>query len=539
MINLLLILFLFIIFFIVVFFIMRYILKKIVHKSYAKNHFFYRRRYLKEIPIPFDLKTIRRAKNAGQFIGVVFLTAIIAFTFFNNVTPLGLTVTYDLSQNTNGMSQLTPMNRVSQTKYYGQPVTKIINDLVYFTTDMPFTFDTATVKVYFKNASPNQTFSLGFQDQSGWHYNVVPYDAPFINSLKWTHSGNEPILYQRKQNYSTADTFLSNPPRDAIIGIFNYDNDIGNNSQIHLSNYNPQNSITTIPTPFRGSVVMYAYLDKEPFHFAVEKQDLNWYPDPDTVTVSVYKDNNLLYQTTAQDDGITNGSRKILPPTKLAVNNPSNQPPTSGIYKIVINANQDTIIKNIRTNLHKLVFQGSIFLAGNQAIYKGVIASTSATTVFTNALSLSALTYHNSGEQQIMVGDESLNLNTLQTPATIKPPDVLSKVIVPQNDVILNAFQGYFSFTPDQFFIPSKYYVMPVTSKDDVAMVDYILSNYVPSHYENGWQVNEQTFDLSTAYTTNNKLNWIIEAPRLKENNRSIIIRDIHVTLHKKGWLKF
>ena len=51
------------------------------------------------------------------------------------------------------------------------------------------------------------------------------------------------------------------------------------------------------------------------------------------------------------------------------------------------------------------------------------------------------------------------------------------------------------------------------------------------------WQVNERTFDLATAYTEDNKLSWTVKAPKLKERGGEIIIKDIQITFHKKGWL--
>jgi len=491
--------------------------------------------YLKEIPITLNYKTIKHARIVGQFFGIVLFTAIITFTVLNNITPFGITVQYDMGANTKSMSQLGPKNRVTAGTYNGVQVSKITDNLVYFTTDMPFDFDTATVKVYFQNPSPDQTFSVGFQDQLDWHYNLKPYDAPFLNGLNWTSNGYDPVLYQKQQNYPSADAFLRNSPHNAIIGTFDYDNDIGDPT-VNLPNYKPQKQETVINTPLRGKQIIYAYLDHEPFHMIIQKQELNWYPNPDTMTVSVFKNNQLVYKTTSDDDGITDGSRKVLPPTDVRIDNPGT--PESGVYKIVIDANGDTLIKSISTNLHKIVFANALYPVANSSVYGSVVASTSATTVYTNALSLSAVTYHNNGEQTLTVGSESAILNMLQIPLQIIPPDRLTKIVAPQNDVILNGFQGYFSFSPDQFFTPSNYYVMPVNTQEDLNMIDYLVTDYHPSHQENGWQVNEQTFDMSTANVVNNKLSWVIQSPKLKQNGGSLIIKDIQVTFHKKGWLR-
>jgi hypothetical protein len=500
-----------------------------------RNKQLIRRLYLKEIPLILNYRSIKHARIIGQFFGLVLFTGIIAFTVYSNFTPLGLTVNYDLAANTNTISPLGPKYRVGPSTYYGQAVSKITDDLVYFTTNFPFNFDTATVKVYFQNPSNEQTFSIGFQDQSTWHYNTLPFDAPFLNNLKWKKNGNDTVLYQKKQNYLSADNFFSNPPHNAIIGTFNYDSDIGN-SKVTIPNYKPQTKETVINTPLRGRQVLYAYLQNEPFHMTIEKQDLNWYADPDTVTITVYKDNILVYQAIAGDDGIKDGSHRVMPPTDITISNPGPGLPENGVYKIVIDANGDTIIKSIKTNLHKIVFANSIFPVANSDAYSGIASSTSPTSVYTNALSLSATAIHTTSEQIITVGKQQVNLNELNIPITIIPTDLLTKVVIPKSDVVLNGFQGYFAFTPDEYFTPSNYFVLPVNTSDDLNLVDYLVTTYHPSYRENGWLVNEQTFDLSTAYSINNKLSWLIDSPQLKQNSGSLIIKDIQITFHKNGW---
>jgi hypothetical protein len=491
------------------------------------RHYFY---FLSE-------KTRIRLQVFGQFCGIILLTAIIAFVFLNIFAPLGITIQYTMGQDNNNISTIGPSNRVSTIMLNGQKVTKTNNDLVYFTTDIPFNFDSATVKIWYKNSNPDQTFSVGFQDQENWDYDIKPFDVPFFNTLTWEKSGSNPILYQRKQAYKSAGAFLQNPPKNAIIGTFDIDNtDIGDTSKTRIADYQPSKKNTIITAPLRGKHVIYAYLDQEPFHMIIQKQDLNWYAGADPMTVSIYKGNSLVDQVTEPDDGITVASSKIGNIQKIDIDSSSSGFPQSGVYKIVINADEDTIIKSITTNLHKLVFQGSLFLAGNNQVYPGVNDSSSATTVYTNALSLSAMTYHVAGEQQITVDNQILNLNSTQYPQTITPSNNLSEIIVPKNDVILDGFQGYFAFSRGQFFLPTKYHVLPITSDYDIPLTDYILTDYSPSYKEAGWQVNEQTFDLHSAYINNNNLSWIIEAPQLKERNNTLLIKNIQVTFHKNGW---
>ncbi len=360
---------------------------------------------------------------------------------------------------------------------------------------------------------------------------------PLLNDLSWSAIGmTSPVLFQRKQQFGTVDDFLAHPPTNALIGTYAYDKDFGTSKQ-QLPNYQPATTDTVIDTPLRGKHTMYIYLHHEPFHMIIEKQDLNWYEDPDPMTVTVYKDNDIVFQETVDDDGITDNSRKILPSQKIEIKNPGPDLPENGVYKVVIDANSDTIVKKITTNLHKIVFAGSVFPAGNNNVYGSVIATTSATTLYTNALLLSATTYHNAGLQNITVGNQTIHMEEINNIYPITPLGDITNVIIPKGDIIINGFQGYFAFSQDQFFNPTPYHILPINSKYDIPLVDYIITDYHPSTKIGDWQVAERTFDLQTATIKNNTLSWIIVAPQLNANNREILINNIDITFRKKPLL--
>src|SRR5258706_308882 len=510
---------------------------------------------------------IHKIRLLGKFFGIILLVSLPAYVLINNFSPFGITSEYSTSDSKNHLI-LGPKNRVTTKNINGQKVFVQTNDFLYFLTPMSFNYDSATVRITFQNPDPEQTISLGFQDQDTWHYATQLIDAPLLNSLAWSRIGKNPTLYQRNPKFTSVDKFLLSPPKDSLIGTYAYDTDLAKSTSnvaaansvsipgyvaaASESNSADANADTVINTPLRGRHVMYVYLHNEPFILTVKKQDLNWYEDPDVMNISVYKDNNLVHSSQIDDDGITDASKKVLPPQEVTIKNSGPGLPENGVYKIILDANSDTVISEIRTNLHKIVFQGSIFPANNSDSYPGLtkakfdLASNSkastasdaaATILFTNALTLSALTYHNSGKQKISVGNDILDVNALKTEEVMAPKDVLSKVVIPKNDVILKAFQGFFAFSPDEFFVPLQYHVIPVTGRDDIDLSDYILTNYTPSKEVGDSRIAEYTFNLFPANIKNGKLSWIIKSPGLVDNNRQIIIKNIDVVLKKKGWL--
>jgi hypothetical protein len=264
---------------------------------------------------------------------------------------------------------------------------------------------------------------------------------------------------------------------------------------------------------------------------------LNWYIGKDTMDIKVYKDTSLVYENSIDDDGIIDNSKKVLLPQKIEIKNSGTHSPENGVYKIVISASSDTVIKKISTNLQKIVFANSIFPISNSNVYPSIVSSTSATTVYTNALALSATTNHMEGYQNILVGDNILGISTINKSAYLPPENNITKIVIPKNDVVINGIMGYFAFSEDQFFFPNKNYILPISKKEDINLVDYILTDYKAPKVNEEWKVNEYNYNLSSANIKDGKLSWIIKAPKLKESNNNIIIKDIQVTLHKSPWI--
>lgn len=480
--------------------------------------------------------TKNRLKNIGRALGIIVITGFIAYLLLNNIAPYGTSLYYSSSGKDNSFIGFGPKDRVQQKTYANEVVFEQTHDIMYFTTKMPFQFDEAMVRLTFNNPNPEQTLYVGFQDKPVWHYDKKLFDVPFLNNLAWDTIGSEPTLYQRKKTFNSVEDFLKKPPKQSLIGTYEYDTNIGT-LETKIVGYVPQQKETIIDTPLRGKHMMYAYVENEPFTITFTKQDLNWYEDPDTVAIKIYKEDALVYQKIITDDGIVDNSHMILPPQEVTIQNPGPDLPESGVYKVVIDANDDTVIHSIKTNLQKIVFAGQLFLAKNHEAYPAVFASTSATTLYTNALMLSGITYHEPGQQRLFVGDEIVDLNGIENEQVITPKNDFTQITATKNDVTLNMFNGYSAFSPEQFFLPSTYHVFPVTKKSDTALTDYIIAYYKPSQKNGAWRTNENTFNLTNAFVKNNQLSWAIIAPKLSESKQKIHIKKVEVILKKNSLL--
>lgn len=469
--------------------------------------------------------------------------SLITYLFFRNLVPLG--VSAKLATDNGQLITLNPPDRVKRSiSVNGDTQTAILNDLIYFSTNMDFKYDRAKIRVIFKNQSEAQPFHMGFQDEDKWHFNTQLIDMPLLNNIQkmgWTVLGTNPSLYQKTEKYSSFQDLLSSQPSHKL-GIVNYDENVFR--QYSLSDYKTSDKETIFNLPLRGRVIFFSYLDNEIFKLRVEKQDLNIYEDPDVVTINIYKENDVVYSAQIDDDGISDSSGKVVSPSAVTIQNPGPGLPEPGIYKVVIDASNDTVITQIVTNLNRIVFASPIYPVSNQEVYPKIVQKTSPSILYSDASEFNFETYHEGGEQEVRVGTQSgllkIKEELIATPsAEVTTDNNLTAIILPKSDVVVKGKLGYFAFSPEQFFQPTRYKLLNIDSKEDLEGVDYIIADYKPSWQEGEWRVAEAEFDLRTAFVKNGKLSWLIKAPGLKENGREVIIKKIEVELTKKPLIKF
>jgi hypothetical protein len=467
----------------------------------------------------------------SKIVGSIIAILILGYVVIANSVPLNLSHTYSSANKNEDALVLGPKSRLSNKN--GR--ISQIDNLIYFDTKMPFKYDRASVRVKFKNTSKQQRILLGYRDKNEWHYNTQVLDDPILNNLNWTKIGKGPYLYQKNVVYKTMDDFLKNPPKNKVVGISDYSGEELQKSNTTLPNYQPSTTITSIDVPLRGKTTMYAYLNHEPFNMSFTKQDLNWYADPDAANISVYKGKDKVFDATIDDDGNTTSNHKVGGEEKIDIKNPGPGLPESGVYKIVIDAPIDSLITNITTNLHKIVFEGPLYIADNHEVY-GDIVKTNSRKLVTNAQSISFRADHNQS-QIANVDNQVVKIAKPGQIVTASNSNPTANITIPKSDMIVNG-SGYFAYSADQFFVPIPYKILPINSTEDIAQADYILTDYETPTQEGGWLVAEREYNLSDAVIQKRQLSWLINAPGLKENNRTVEYKSIEMKLTKKGWFK-
>jgi hypothetical protein len=473
---------------------------------------------------------MKKVALSSKYIAIVLSLSLILFIFFSNNPPITISKTY--ANNKQNLS-MTPPNRIIKSDHSLQQ----IYDLVYFNTKMPFDFDQAKVKLIFKNEMHNQKILLGYKDEAIWHYDSQVFENPLLDSLRWNRSGNGPYLYQKTPVYNSVADFFSNPPKNKIVGVVDYKDSAYLQPNISIPNYAPLKDSTSINTPIRGKIIMYAYLNNEPFSVNVTKQDLNWYADPDVTDISVYKQSDKVFQTQINDDGNVGNNHNVGDVQTAEVKNPGPGLPEPGVYKIVINSSNDSLITNITTNLHKIVFEGPINVADNAQTYGSIVKKTKPTNLITGAQNINFRSDHLQ-PTSVMMDQQLIKIDQVDQVVAVANSSPTVNISIPTSDIVVNG-SGYFAFSSNQYFAPTPYKILPINSSADIAQADYILTDYPGAPKKVGdWYISERKFDLSNAVIRKGQLSWLINVPSLKDSTHDLKYRQIEVTLTKKGWFK-
>jgi hypothetical protein len=466
----------------------------------------------------------------SRILSALIALLLITYIVFANTTPIN--IKRNFTSNGKDISVPYPGTRIEKIG----ATTKQINEPIYFTNKMPFKFDHSKIKISYKNQNPDQMIFIGYKNQDPWHYNTQVLDYPPLDNLKLPKIGRGPYLYQKNADFKSIDDFFNNSPKNKVVGIFDYSDVDALQSNLDIPSYRPSKNNTSINVPMRGKTVMYAYLNNESFNMSFTKQDLNWYADPDVATISVYKGSDKVYDATIDDDGNATSNHDSGQPESVIIKNPGPGLPEAGVYKIVIDAPDDSVITNVTTNLHKLAFEGPLYVADNHEVYGDIVAKTKPSMLTTNAQSLSFRSDHGKSKTAV-VDKQVVNISKANQVYTAQSTSPTTSVNIPNSDMIVNG-SGYFAFSPDQFFAPTPFKILPINSASDVAQADFILTDYKAPKHVGEWLVAEREFDLRDAVMQNDQLSWIIKAPGLKENKRTVEYKDIEMTLTKKGWFR-
>lgn len=449
-----------------------------------------------------------------------------------------LIIEKDFRNNSPFISDLLPWQRVAQVEKdnQGNYSEKILAEPVYFDLNLSQKFTAGKAEIIYKNDASAVCPTLlqigGQASPNDWEYAMKPLENQNLDQLNWPQiREGDVVLYQRENKFNTVEEFLKNLPDTNNVAVYNYNLDY----DYKIPDYKPTTGLEINQT-IRGRHNIYTYLDGEPLDFTFTVEDINRHVGEDLVEIIVYKKDQIVYDTTLPDDGITDESGQSSAPRKIIIA-PTNL--KSGVYKIEIRASDDIFIRNIKTKEHLVAFAGRLYLADSDE-YKDSLndIKTKPITVYADGYKISTQAIHQTSKQTVRISASNTDNEAIDLAEAHKQYDYINynprhlvSVFSPKNDILLEG-DGLFSFTKESFFNPL-ITVFRNGLELEVLGINYVIANYQSPKTVDGWKVATADFDLSRLYWRDNTLRFALSIPNIECQN--IKVKGIKFTLEKES----
>ncbi len=463
------------------------------------------------------------------------LFLIITCLLWKGIAPTGkMTYVYDFKHGSDFISNLSPNDRLEVAQNGTQ---KVIGNPIYFSLRTPRKFNKAKMTLKYKNDELAIIEAGVLANQSAWRYILKPLQNRTIDQLasEWDITKNgDLMLLQRNKKYESVDEFLDNLPETNKIAVYNY------NLQMDfvLDNYSSSTSefineegekeiereFTSIHS-LLGGYEFFTYVKDEKLDVRFTFYDLNKNDDLDNIDIFLYYNDQVIFSTHPKDKGEKEGTgsrgENIFENLEIP-----NLP--EGVYKIVVNANNDIVTDAILIAQHKISFVNKINIYNE--LTKG--EDSQHLDIFTDSNKLHFTTTHPDKLQEIKINEDKIvdinkTYKQFSSDSLEKP---VSKVSMTKNGLMI-AGDGVFAFSEEALINPK---IKVVNENFSDEGVDYILAKYSVSKKKGDWTVSSVDFDISNIYRENGKNSFMISVPGFKaddEIDESFEIDEIKIEL--------
>lgn len=453
---------------------------------------------------------------------IILIPIGIFFWLLNNVlVPSGyFVVEKGVGQISPYIDRLLPDARVEPPyqetdKTWGQ---KIVGDPVFFFVHPPRGFEEVTAEIRFRNSGvPIVEFGLLAEALTG-AYTLEPLQNLTIDNCNWFRLENDGVIFlQRNKEFSTVDDFLSAQLPRSTIATYHYNLA----SPYRLIDYQPTTKEQKIDVSLRGSQEFYTYIKNESLRFVVGFMDMNRQVGEEVVSLVVINEaGQPVAEVRAQDDGDTAADDKSSGWRELTLAT-DNLP--EGVYKVQLKGNEDIFFRSLITPQQKITFLNQVWLADEVGYRDG----DRSLTLWTEGKNLKFVTRHATGRQTIKIGSGSLEVAEpyQEYKYQVNQAGLLSLVVAKTEDLLIRT-NGYFSFSPEQYFNPNPIRLTAETSLES-AGINYIIAKYTPPRWEDGWWVAKADFDVRNAAFDNKTWKFVFSVPTVEEEGQEFIVSSI------------
>ena len=489
-------------------------------------------------------KKLTWIRRAVVLLVIAAVLALLLALVFMNLAPFGARVEYKLefgqgSENITMPEPLTPTTTLGVDEsgaVYQVPSFKITSDQVNFDVKVPYTgLEEGTVKIRYKGKP--EEFLVGVRDPDSGRTIFKPIDNQFFNNTTWSRIQDGDLsLFQKEEGVGSMDDFMAGLPailRQAQalnvneVSTYYYNllvPDVGDLPDI--------NAGAVIDSSLRGPHEFSVYVKDQPLQFTLNKQDINYYRGEDPLLIRVFSGYEQVYELEIPDDGDVSDSRAPAALQEVRVDIPGLQ---EGVYNVYLECSNEVIVRNIDSRQKYLWFANRVFLADNEMYNVG---PTKPNTIYTNAKTITALTYHPVAFQTLHInGRDQLVIEKEHVAFSADMNENVNEIVTEKSDVILSA-EGYaFSFDEEtiaKFFGGIERFTRNMSLDD----IDYILTTYKSPEKEGDFSINTVTFNLRTIDIEENRLSFVLSVPGLTNRGEEIVLDSVEITLKKADGLE-
>lgn len=454
----------------------------------------------------------------AKFSIVAFSVILFLGLFFNYVSPFGKKVVrYEMGDESPFVQSLLPDERVSDVKQdeNGDRYVELLDEPVYFSVFAPpGNFERVTTKVYFATED-EAIFELGaLKDLFTQAFDLRPFANALLTNL-------------------TEEGWVSRPLEGMDVGT------IFARTEALLENWTdlPATKIAT----FRKSLPWFTpeqhaseytlsprLVGSHEFFIIVPRNkvvtggirfiDGDHVEGKDDIALRVYSaSGDLFMEKVDLDDG--HASRAVQDSHYPSVDFSETFP--AGLYKIIVSTTSDISFEMYASD--PFVIKNSMNIDGRGHNLELFTNARTITVEPKNAEALGEVTF---GDQKValtMVG-EKVKITTVR--------DDISRLVISDAGTMKISGEGFFSPTRNHFFAPEASGFSNFIVDSDA--FDVVVAQVPEVKREDGWQVEETSFELSSLATERGAYKFVLSAPQIGEENGGVKVHAIELTFEKE-----
>jgi hypothetical protein len=372
---------------------------------------------------------------------------------------------------------------------------------------------------------------MGFlADKNLWQYKLEPLENTILERAinTWQVSQvNNLMFLQKNKKFNNLNEFLKSDFSTNNTAIYNINSKDLNISEFKLSQEKLDNiSAYTIEQDLIGYHQFYMYHPGNDLSVDIKVQDLNQNDEEDNIEMFLFYQNQVIAKESLGNI-VSLGSKEVsdIKDLSIKLNDLS-----AGLYKVQIKVSDDIIIKQIKTNTNSLVFINKLHLGKTNKDIK----------IYTDSHALKAVTSDPASLQTISFAGSSFKIEETYKQHYFKSDqrvkNAWQEINLKKGNIEL-ASTAMFSFDKEFAFNPE---MQKLNNVSDLASIDYIIADYKAVQQEGQWHIARANFDLSSAYSEDNKYNFMFSLPNFSyKDNSALVIDSINITLKGKNiWQK-